>query len=56
MGTSVYIGMAVTSHDAALTTTAEMSNVSATGTITGSWQDVAIGAGDADQRCGARCT
>ena len=44
MGASVYIGMAVTSHDAALTTTAEISNVSATGTITGSWQDVAIGA------------
>ena len=38
MATSVYIGLAVTSHDAALTTTAEISNVSATGTITGSWQ------------------
>ena len=44
MATSVYIGLAVTSHDAALTTTAEISNVSATGTITGSWQAPAIGA------------
>ena len=43
MGTSVYIGLAVTSHDAALTTIAEISNVSAAGTITGSWQAVAIG-------------
>ena len=43
MGTSVYIGLAVTSHDAALTTTAEMSNVSVTGTVTGSWQALAIG-------------
>ncbi len=41
---NVYIGLAVTSHDAALTTTAEISNVSATGTITGSWQAMAIGA------------
>ena len=44
MAANVYIGMAVTSHDAALTTTAEISNVSATGTITGQWQVVAIGA------------
>ena len=44
MRTSVYIGLAVTSHDAALTTTAEISNVSTTGTVTGSWQAVAIGA------------
>jgi regulation of enolase protein 1 (concanavalin A-like superfamily) len=44
MATSVYIGMAVTSHNAALTTTAQISSVSTTGTITGSWQNVAIGA------------
>jgi hypothetical protein len=44
MTANVYIGMAVTSHDAALTTVAEISNVSASGTITGQWQAVAIGA------------
>jgi regulation of enolase protein 1 (concanavalin A-like superfamily) len=44
MGATVYIGMAVTSHDAALTTMAEISNVSTTGAVTGSWQSVAIGA------------
>jgi len=44
MGTNVYIGMAVTSHDAALTTIAEISNVSVTGTVTGNWQVTAIGA------------
>ncbi|MCX5644748.1 MAG: discoidin domain-containing protein [Phycisphaerae bacterium] len=44
MGTSVYLGLAVTSHDAALTTVAAFSNVSTTGAVTGSWQAVAIGA------------
>jgi regulation of enolase protein 1 (concanavalin A-like superfamily) len=44
MAANVYIGMAVTSHDAALTTTAEISNVSATGTVTGQWKAIAIGA------------
>jgi hypothetical protein len=44
MATSVYIGMAVTSHDATLTTVAEFSNVSTAGAVTGSWQDMAIGA------------
>jgi hypothetical protein len=44
MAANVYIGLAVTSHDAVLTTTAEISNVSATGTITGQWQALAIGA------------
>jgi hypothetical protein len=44
MGTNVYLGLAVTSHDAALTTVAEFSNVAVTGTATGSWQAVAIGA------------
>jgi hypothetical protein len=43
MTANVYIGMAVTSHDAALTTTAEVSNVFAAGTITGAWQTLAIG-------------
>ncbi len=44
MTANVYIGMAVTSHDAAQTTMAEVSNVSTTGTVTGNWQAVAIGA------------
>ena len=43
MATTIYIGLAVTSHDATLTTTANMSSVSTTGTVTGSWQNVAIG-------------
>jgi hypothetical protein len=43
MTNPVLIGLALCSHDAALTTTAEISNVSTTGTVTGSWQDVAIG-------------
>ncbi|MCX5644974.1 MAG: discoidin domain-containing protein [Phycisphaerae bacterium] len=44
MTNPVLIGLALCSHDAALTTVAEFSNVSTTGTVTGSWQDVAIGA------------
>jgi hypothetical protein len=44
MAANVYIGMAVTSHDATLTTTAEISNVSTTGTVTGQWKALAIGA------------
>jgi regulation of enolase protein 1 (concanavalin A-like superfamily) len=43
MGTSVYLGLAVTSHDGTLTTVAEMSNVSTSGTVTGPWQALAIG-------------
>jgi regulation of enolase protein 1 (concanavalin A-like superfamily) len=43
MAANVYIGLAVTSHDATLTTTAEFSNVSTTGTVTGQWQALAIG-------------
>jgi hypothetical protein len=44
MAANVYIGMAVTSHNANATTTAEISNVSTTGTVTGQWQAPAIGA------------
>jgi hypothetical protein len=44
MTNPVLIGLAVTSHDAALTTVAEFSNVSITGTVTGAWQAAAIGA------------
>jgi regulation of enolase protein 1 (concanavalin A-like superfamily) len=43
MGSNVYIGIAVTSHDASLTTIATVSNVVTTGTVTGAWQAVAIG-------------
>jgi hypothetical protein len=44
MTNPVLIGLAVCSHDAALTTVAEFSNVSTTGNVTGSWQAAAIGA------------
>jgi len=44
MGSSVYIGLAVTSHDAALTCEAKFSNVTTTGQVTGQWvnQDIGI--------------
>ncbi len=44
MAANIYLGMAVTSHNANAVTTAEISNVSATGTVTGQWQALAIGA------------
>ncbi len=44
MANSVYIGLAVTSHAAGQISTAEFSNVVATGTVTGQWQVVAVGA------------
>lgn len=43
MTNPVYIGLALCSHDATLTTTATFSNVSFTGTVSGSWQNAAIG-------------
>jgi len=43
MANPVLIGLALCSHDAALTTTAAFSNVSTTGTVTGVWQSAAIG-------------
>jgi len=43
MATDVYIGLALTSHDTAISTGAEFSNVSMTGNVTGSWQIVEIG-------------
>ena len=43
MAASVYIGLAVTSHDAAIVTAAEFSNVSTTGNVTGAWQTAEIG-------------
>jgi len=43
MGGNVYIGLALTSHDTAVPTSAEFSNVSTTGSVTGSWQTADIG-------------
>jgi hypothetical protein len=43
MASNVYIGLAVTSHDAAITTAAEFSNLSTTGNVTGAWQTEDIG-------------
>jgi hypothetical protein len=43
MGSNVYIGLALTSHDAALTCKAVFSNVTTTGTVTGQWADQDIG-------------
>ncbi|HCO92690.1 MAG TPA: hypothetical protein DIU00_01860, partial [Phycisphaerales bacterium] len=48
MGSNVYIGLAVTSHDAALTCQAVFSNVSIAGTVSQSWthQDIGIASND----------
>ena len=43
LASPVYIGLAVTSHTAAAQTTAEFSNVSMTGGVTGAWESQAIG-------------
>jgi len=43
MASSVYIGLAVTSHDASISTVAEFSNLSTTGGVTGDWQTADIG-------------
>jgi hypothetical protein len=44
MGTNVYIGLALTAHNAALTCQAAFSNVTTTGNVTGQWahQDIGI--------------
>ena len=44
MGSNVYIGLAVTAHDAALTCRAVFSNVTTTGSVSGQWahQDIGI--------------
>jgi hypothetical protein len=44
MGANVYIGLALTSHDAAFTCNAVFSNVTTTGNVTGQWahQDIGI--------------
>jgi regulation of enolase protein 1 (concanavalin A-like superfamily) len=43
MGSNVYIGLCVTSHNSAATTTAELSGVATTGNVTGAWQQVWVG-------------
>jgi len=43
MGSNVYIGLALTSHDAALTCQAVFSNVTTTGTVSGQWANQDIG-------------
>ena len=50
MGSNVYIGLALTAHDAALTCQAVFSNVTTTGTVTGQWanQDIGILSNDAE--------
>jgi len=43
MASDVYVGLALTSHNAALTCEARFSNVQTTGTVTGQWQSQDIG-------------
>ncbi|HCO95926.1 MAG TPA: hypothetical protein DIU00_18645 [Phycisphaerales bacterium] len=51
MGSNVYIGLVVTSHDVALTCQAVLNNVSTTGSVGTQWmnQDVGIASNDAEQ-------
>jgi len=50
MSANVYIGLALTSHDTALTCEAVLSNVTTTGSVSGQWanQDVGITSNDAE--------
>jgi hypothetical protein len=50
MATNVYIGLALTAHNAALTCQAVFSNVTTTGNVTGQWadQDIGIASNDAE--------
>ena len=50
MGANVYIGLAVTSHDVALTCQAVFTNVTTTGTVSPQWvnQDIGIASNDAE--------
>jgi hypothetical protein len=50
MGTNVYIGLVVTSHDAALTCQAVLSNVTTTGSVGAQWanQDIGIASNEAE--------
>jgi hypothetical protein len=53
---SVYIGLCVTSHNAAATTTAEFSGAATTGNVTGPWLAAAIATIPAGQRARKACT
>ncbi len=50
MGSTVFVGLALTSHDASLTCEAVFSNVTITGNVTGQWtsQDIGIASNDAE--------
>ena len=50
MGANVYVGLALTSHDAALTCEAVFSNVTTTGTVNAQWanQDIGIATNDVE--------
>ena len=50
MGANVYIGLAVTSHNAGLTCQAVFTNVTTTGNVSGQWtsQDIGIESNDAE--------
>ena len=50
MSSNVYIGLALTSHDVALTCEAKFTNVTTTGNVTGQWtnQDIGIESNDAE--------
>ncbi|UCD49431.1 MAG: hypothetical protein JSW27_18100, partial [Phycisphaerales bacterium] len=43
MSGTVYVGLAVTSHDAGIMTSAAFSNITTTGTVSGTWQAEEIG-------------
>jgi len=43
MGTSAYIGLAVTSHNATNATSARFSGIAATGGVSGAWQPIEVG-------------
>jgi len=43
LSANAYIGLAVTSHNAAAYSTAEFSNVATAGTVTGAWQNLSVG-------------
>jgi hypothetical protein len=44
LASNVYIGLAVTSHNTSTQTTGQFSNVATTGSVTGQWESLAIGA------------
>jgi len=50
MSANVYIGLALTSHDAALTCEAVLSNISTTGSVSGQWtnEDIGIASNDVE--------